>query len=183
MSGATEHILGNVSFGPAPTLWEEQPTLRELYDQACAGLVRAECEIEELRAEVALAEAERIEMAKQLRSEKERHAACQNERDALAESVREFAGVIERRAGNSPGRSDLSPRATSETVAFLRKFNLWRRGGYDQQPPRAHEVGEAIDSACDHIERMEREIEGLRDALCSYKCADKAAADGGWSNI
>jgi hypothetical protein len=26
-------------------------------------------------------------------------------------------------------------------------------------------------------------IEGLRDTLCSYKCADKAAADGGWANI
>jgi hypothetical protein len=26
-------------------------------------------------------------------------------------------------------------------------------------------------------------IEGLRDTLCSYKCADKASADGGWSNI
>jgi hypothetical protein len=54
MSGADPIILGNVSFGPAQTLWEEQPTLRELYEQACQGLVRAECEIEELRAEVAL---------------------------------------------------------------------------------------------------------------------------------
>jgi hypothetical protein len=26
-------------------------------------------------------------------------------------------------------------------------------------------------------------IEGLRDALCSYKCADKASADRGWANI
>jgi hypothetical protein len=26
-------------------------------------------------------------------------------------------------------------------------------------------------------------IESLRDTLCSYKCADKAAADGGWANI
>ena len=26
-------------------------------------------------------------------------------------------------------------------------------------------------------------IEGLRDALCEYKCRDKAAADGGWGNI
>jgi hypothetical protein len=26
-------------------------------------------------------------------------------------------------------------------------------------------------------------IDGLRDALCSYKCADKASADGGWANI
>jgi len=26
-------------------------------------------------------------------------------------------------------------------------------------------------------------IDGLRDALCGYKCADKASADGGWANI
>jgi hypothetical protein len=26
-------------------------------------------------------------------------------------------------------------------------------------------------------------IEGLRDTLCEYKCADKARADGGWANI
>lgn len=74
--------VGAINFGPAhSSLWEEQPSLRELYDQACAGLVRAECEVEELRAEVALAEAERIEVAKMLRSEREMHAACQNERD------------------------------------------------------------------------------------------------------
>ena len=54
MSGANSIILGNVSFGPARSLWEEQPSLRELYDQACAGLVRAECEVEELRAEAAM---------------------------------------------------------------------------------------------------------------------------------
>jgi hypothetical protein len=54
MSGANSIILGNVSFGPARSLWEEQPSLRELYDQACQGLVRAECEVEELRAEVAM---------------------------------------------------------------------------------------------------------------------------------
>ena len=59
MSGANSIILGNVSFGPARSLWEEQPSLRELYDQACAGLVRAECEVEELRAEVAMLEGER----------------------------------------------------------------------------------------------------------------------------
>jgi len=57
MSGVV-HVLGNVGFGPAQTLWEEQPTLRELYDQACAGLVRAECEIEEVNARVAVLEAE-----------------------------------------------------------------------------------------------------------------------------
>jgi hypothetical protein len=30
---------------------------------------------------------------------------------------------------------------------------------------------------------LKNTIEGLRDTLCSYKCADKAAADGGWANI
>ena len=54
MSGAGQHFVGNVSFGPARSLWEEQPSLRELYDQACVGLVRAECEVEELRAEAAM---------------------------------------------------------------------------------------------------------------------------------
>jgi hypothetical protein len=73
MSGA-EHILGNVSFGPAQTLWEEQPTLRELYDQACAGLVRAECENDELRAEVALLREEQRIMQRKLESE--RDEAC-----------------------------------------------------------------------------------------------------------
>lgn len=35
-----------------------------------------------------MAEAERIDLAKQLRSEIDRHAACQNERDQLADAVR-----------------------------------------------------------------------------------------------
>jgi hypothetical protein len=66
MSGATEYILGNVSFGPARTsLWEEQPTLRELYDQACAGLVRAECEADELRAENAMLKQGMVMLAKE----------------------------------------------------------------------------------------------------------------------
>jgi hypothetical protein len=64
MSGADSIILGNVSFGPAQTLWEEQPTLRELYDQACQGLVRAECEIEELLARVAVLEEEQRILAR-----------------------------------------------------------------------------------------------------------------------
>jgi hypothetical protein len=53
-----------VSFGPAQTLWEEQPALRELYEQACAGLVRAECENDELRARVAVLEEEQRILAR-----------------------------------------------------------------------------------------------------------------------
>jgi hypothetical protein len=72
---------------------------------------------------------------------------------------------------------------TNETVNFLRKLNRWRRGDTSLEQPSPRVIGQMIDDACEQIERMEREIEGLRDALCSYKCADKAAADGGWANI
>lgn len=43
--------VGAVGFGPC---WEDQPTLRELYDIACAAIVRQEAEADELRAEVAM---------------------------------------------------------------------------------------------------------------------------------
>jgi hypothetical protein len=43
--------VGAVGFGPC---WEDQPTLRELYDIACAAIVRQESEADELRAEVAM---------------------------------------------------------------------------------------------------------------------------------
>lgn len=65
--------IGSVGFGPH---WSAE-------DSMAASIIRLEQENQELRAEVALAEAERIELAKMLRSEREMHAACQNERDEL----------------------------------------------------------------------------------------------------
>jgi hypothetical protein len=52
-----DYQVGAVGFGP---MWEEQPTLRELYDQAVGGLVRAECELSEANARIAVLEAEQI---------------------------------------------------------------------------------------------------------------------------
>jgi hypothetical protein len=43
--------VGEIGFGP---MWSDEPSLRELYDTACASIVRAECEADELRAEVAM---------------------------------------------------------------------------------------------------------------------------------
>jgi hypothetical protein len=65
----------------------------------------------------------------------------------------------------------------AEVIAFLREFNRWRRGGHDQQPPRAHEVGEAIDAACDHIEQLEiqrDEARGDYERVCWALAAAKA---------
>ena len=73
--------VGAINFGPAhSSLWEEQPSLRELYDQACAGLVRAECEVEELRAEVAI----QREQARILASERDEARAQYRSTEALA---------------------------------------------------------------------------------------------------
>ena len=45
------YTVGEIGFGPQ---WEDEPTLRELYDKACQSIVRLECEADELRAEVAM---------------------------------------------------------------------------------------------------------------------------------
>ena len=95
---------------------------------------------------------------------------------------------------------------------YQQKAGAVARGGHNNAAPAQFQVGEigfspswgAEDSMAASIIRLECEkseleaevallreeqrilhstIEGLRDALCSYKCADKAAADGGWANI
>ena len=46
---------------------------------------------------------------------------------------------------------------SSEAIAFVRRYNHWRRGG-DMEQPEPYEIGQAIDALCDHAERMEAEI-------------------------
>ncbi len=73
--------VGAINFGPARfSLWEEQPSLRELYDQACQGLIRAECEVGELRAEVAMQQ----EQARILAEERDEARVQYRSTEALA---------------------------------------------------------------------------------------------------
>ena len=58
---------------------------------------------------------------------------------------------------------------TNQTVAFLREFNRWRRGDDSIPQPQPGTASEMIDSACDQIERLEREVESLRQSKCSDK--------------
>jgi|688.fasta_scaffold704656_4 hypothetical protein len=53
----------------------------------------------------------------------------------------------------------------AEAIAFLREFNLWRRGNDSIPQPQPGKASEAIDAACAHIERLERERDELRQAL------------------
>lgn len=84
--------VGEIGFGPC---WEEEPSLRELYDKACASIVRAECEIEELRAEVALLKQGMTLLAEERDSARARVKVlgqcwkqAEEERDALVQEVR-----------------------------------------------------------------------------------------------
>jgi len=60
------------------------PRTDEAIERWHQGKVNILEELAKLETELNFAEAERIEMAKQLRSEKEMHAACQNEREEQA---------------------------------------------------------------------------------------------------
>ena len=83
------YAVGAVGFGPSfdndDDGWVRLTDngWKSVTDSMAASIVRLECELEELRAGAALAEAERIDLAKMLRSEREMHAQCQNERDEL----------------------------------------------------------------------------------------------------
>ena len=44
----------------------------------------------------------------------------------------------------------------TETAAILRKFNEWRRGAETIEQPDPREIGAALDTAIEMIERMER---------------------------
>ena len=57
--------VGAVGFGPQ---WEEQPTLRELYETACQSIVRQESELSEANARIAVLEQEQTVLAAQARA-------------------------------------------------------------------------------------------------------------------
>ena len=44
----------------------------------------------------------------------------------------------------------------TETIAFVRRYNAWRRGD-DSEQPQPYQIGKALDALCDHAERLERE--------------------------
>ena len=57
----------------------------------------------------------------------------------------------------------------TQTAAFLRRYNVWRRGNLEGMPqPDPREIGEAIDAAVEMIERGER-IESAAQNLVKMK--------------
>lgn len=46
----------------------------------------------------------------------------------------------------------------SEAIAFVRRYNEWRRGYQGIEQPQPYQIGQALDALCDHAERMNAEI-------------------------
>ena len=57
---------------------------------------------------------------------------------------------------------------TKETVAFLRRYNAWRRCDQDSEQPHPREIGIALDALCNHAERLDRELYDARAELAAY---------------
>jgi hypothetical protein len=92
--------VGAVGFGPC---WEDQPTLRELYDIACAAIVRQEAEADELRASVALMEGERDLLRVQFRAAENLAMALVNSINKLKEEKADlFVKLVNLQAGSRP---------------------------------------------------------------------------------
>lgn len=69
----------------------------------------------------------------------------------------------------------------AEVAAILRQFNEWRRSDYEPSeqpaPPDPREIGEAIDSAIEMIDRLEAtEADGLEQARLNGMSAEREAA-------
>lgn len=50
----------------------------------------------------------------------------------------------------------------TEAIAFVRRYNAWRRGDDDSEMPHPRDIGQALDELCDYAERLERELEQER---------------------
>ena len=68
--------------------------------------------------------------------------------------------------------------AATETIAFLRNYNSWRRGDETLEMPSPAEIGATIDDAVNLLrkhENLERRVErltiALRDAISTYDSA------------
>ena len=65
--------------------------------------------------------------------------------------------------------SDHTVDANKKVVAFLRRFNAWRRGSESIEQPHPTEIGDAIDAACTTIDRQGHKIKALERLLAKER--------------
>jgi uncharacterized coiled-coil DUF342 family protein len=191
MSGVMQHFVGNVSFGPAHSLWEEQPSLRELYDQACASIVRAECEVEELRAEVAMKQEQAHILAEERNEAQEKAERYRLEANAMMAKLHELQAYADKLADGLP--AGMLPRdvqnlreANAGLADDLQKAEQERdeaRIQYRSTEALGMALAKTINEMKAERDELKAEVQSYRADACRESCQDKAAADRGWANI
>jgi hypothetical protein len=166
---APAHPLpGAVGFGPA---WNDEPTLRELYDTACASIVRAECEADELRAEVAMLKQGMVMLAEERDEERLRVRSLNAFASSLVKTIGELkAERVEDRLKLSDWR-DCAKRLVAVVEYYHPDLRDEAEDGWSEER-----------AAIGLFDDLERQHQVARDEACRESCRDKAAADGGWDN-
>ena len=57
----------------------------------------------------------------------------------------------------------------ADTIAFVRRYNAWRRNDNDSYMPHPKDIGQALDALCDHAERLQRERNDARAEVALWK--------------
>lgn len=91
-ASAQSFTVGEIGFGPS---WDDEPSLRDMYDQACRTIVRMECEAEETKAHLATYEVERGILEKEMRRLRERVADMTLQNNELREVMAEIVTWVE----------------------------------------------------------------------------------------
>jgi hypothetical protein len=166
---ANSLTVGAVGFGPA---WSDEPSLRELYDTACASIVRAECEADELRAEVAMLKQGMVMLAEERDEERLRVRSLNAFASSLVKTIGELkAERVQYRLKLSDWR-DCAKRLVAVVEYYHPDLRDESEGGWSEER-----------AAIGLFDDLERQHQVARDEACRESCRDKAAADGGWSNI
>jgi chromosome segregation ATPase len=161
--------VGAVGFGPA---WNDEPSLRELYDTACASIVRAECEADELRAEVAMLKQGMVMLAEERDEERLRVRSLNAFASSLVKTIGELkAERVQYRLKLSDWR-DCAKRLVAVVEYYHPDLRDESEGGWSEER-----------AAIGLFDDLERQHQVARDEACRESCRDKAAADGGWGNI
>jgi hypothetical protein len=160
--------VGAVGFGPA---WNDEPSLRELYDTACASIVRAECEADELRAELAMLKQGMVMLAEERDEERLRVRSLNAFSSSLVKTIGELkADRVEGRLKLSDWR-DCAKRLVAAVEYYHPDLRDESEGGWSEER-----------AAIGLFDDLERQHQVARDEACRESCRDKAAADGGWDN-
>jgi hypothetical protein len=160
--------VGAVGFGPA---WNDEPSLRELYDTACASIVRAECEADELRAEVAMLKQGMVMLAEERDEERLRVRSLNAFASSLVKTIGELkAERVQYRLKLSDWR-DCAKRLVAVVEYYHPDLRDESEGGWSEER-----------AAIGLFDDLESQHQVARDEACRESCRDKAAADGGWDN-